>query len=114
VLLSYLVLWPTLWALWLASDGVPNAWLLLVFIAGAVLMRSAGCVINDYADRHWDGEVARTCNRPLATGIISPKQALGFFVLLCFLCLYLTEKVMFKNLVHACHGVLYTRFQINR
>ncbi|WP_373018430.1 4-hydroxybenzoate octaprenyltransferase [Thiomicrorhabdus sp.] len=81
----YLVLWPALWALWLASDGFPNLWLLIVFIAGAVLMRSAGCVINDYADRNFDGHVQRTCRRPLATGEISAKQALLFFAVLCLI-----------------------------
>ena len=81
----YLVLWPALWALWLASDGMPSLYLLFVFIFGAVLMRSAGCVINDYADRHFDGHVERTCNRPLATGVISAKEALGFFGILCFI-----------------------------
>lgn len=81
----YLVLWPALWALWLASDGLPTLQHLIIFILGAVVMRSAGCVINDYADRHWDGEVERTCNRPLATGAITPKEALIFFVLLCLL-----------------------------
>ncbi|WEJ62611.1 4-hydroxybenzoate octaprenyltransferase [Thiomicrorhabdus lithotrophica] len=81
----YLVLWPALWALWLASDGMPSLYHLFVFIFGAVLMRSAGCVINDYADRHFDGHVERTCNRPLATGEISAKEALVFFSLLCFI-----------------------------
>jgi 4-hydroxybenzoate polyprenyltransferase len=81
----YLVLWPALWALWLASAGTPDGYLLLVFILGAVLMRSAGCVINDYADRNFDGHVARTCCRPLATGLISPKAALVFFGALCAL-----------------------------
>ena len=79
----YLVLWPTLWALWLAAEGIPDFWILAVFIAGAVLMRSAGCVINDYADRHFDGHVARTCCRPLATGALTEKQALMFFAVLC-------------------------------
>lgn len=78
----YLVLWPALWALWLAADGFPPWPILAIFIAGAVVMRSAGCVINDYADRHWDGAVARTCARPLVTGILSAKQALALFVLL--------------------------------
>ncbi len=77
---TYLVLLPALAALWLAAGGVPNLWTLLVFIAGAYIMRSAGCVINDYADRHWDGEVARTCDRPLACGEISEKIALRLFV----------------------------------
>ncbi len=81
----YLVLWPALWALWLASDGLPDPYILLVFVFGAILMRSAGCVINDYADRNFDGHVERTCNRPLATGEISEKQALIFFGVLCLI-----------------------------
>jgi len=81
----YLVLWPALWALWLASDGMPSAYLLFVFIFGAILMRSAGCVINDYADRNFDGHVERTCNRPLATGEIPAKSALLFFAVLCLI-----------------------------
>jgi len=79
----YLVLWPALWALWLASGGLPDLWILFIFIIGAVLMRSAGCVINDFADRNFDGHVKRTCNRPLATGVLSSKEALLFFGLLC-------------------------------
>ncbi|MCF6253711.1 MAG: 4-hydroxybenzoate octaprenyltransferase [Thiomicrorhabdus sp.] len=79
----YLVLWPALWALWLASEGLPDLHLLVVFILGAILMRSAGCVINDYADRHLDGQVARTRDRPLATGLIGSKEALILFALLC-------------------------------
>jgi len=81
----YLVLWPALWALWLASSGMPDLWVLFIFIFGAILMRSAGCVINDYADRNFDGHVERTCNRPLATGVLSGKQALMFFGLLCLI-----------------------------
>ncbi|MBN2865275.1 MAG: 4-hydroxybenzoate octaprenyltransferase [Thiotrichales bacterium] len=81
----YLVLWPALWALWLASDGIPNLWILFIFIFGAILMRSAGCVINDFADRNFDGEVERTCQRPLATGVLSSKEALIFFGLLCLI-----------------------------
>lgn len=77
---TYLVLLPALCALWLAKGGVPNMATLLVFVAGAFVMRSAGCVINDYADRHWDGEVARTCDRPLVCGEVSPRQALRLFV----------------------------------
>lgn len=79
----YLVLWPALWALWLAAEGLPDLHMLVVFILGAILMRSAGCVINDYADRHFDGHVARTCQRPIAAGRVSPKAALIFFGLLC-------------------------------
>ncbi len=81
----YLVLWPALWALWLASNGTPDLHILVVFIFGAILMRSAGCVINDYADRHFDGKVERTCQRPLATGLLSSKEALIFFMVLCLI-----------------------------
>ncbi len=72
----YLLLWPTLWAVWIASDGLPSLKLILIFMGGVVLMRSGGCVINDFADRNFDGHVARTANRPLATGRISSKEAL--------------------------------------
>ena len=81
----YLLLWPTLWALWIAAEGVPSLKNLLIFVLGVVLMRSAGCVINDFADRNFDGHVARTKNRPLATGRISPKEALLFFAVLVLL-----------------------------
>jgi 4-hydroxybenzoate polyprenyltransferase len=71
-----LLLWPTLWAQWLASHGHPNWLILWIFTLGVVLMRSAGCVINDYADRDFDPHVARTRDRPLAAGKVSPKEAL--------------------------------------
>jgi len=74
-----LLLWPTLWALWLAVGGVPDALNLVVFVAGVVLMRSAGCAINDYADRDFDPHVARTRERPLAAGLIQPWEALMVF-----------------------------------
>ena len=70
-----LLLWPTLWALWIASKGIPNTLTLMIFITGTVLMRSAGCVMNDIADRKFDGLVERTRNRPLATGEVSLKEA---------------------------------------
>ena len=70
-----LLLWPTLWALWIASRGKPDWIVLLVFITGTVLMRSAGCVMNDMADRQYDGLVERTKNRPLATGEVTVKEA---------------------------------------
>ena len=70
-----LLLWPTLWALWLASRGIPDWITLLIFVTGTVLMRSAGCVMNDIADRNYDGLVERTKNRPLATGEVSLKEA---------------------------------------
>jgi len=72
-----LLLWPTLWALWLAAGGFPPAKVLLIFIAGTVLMRGAGCAINDYADRDFDPHVARTRERPLAAGRIAPQEALA-------------------------------------
>lgn len=79
----YLVLWPALWSLWLAAEGLPPVEVVLIFVLGAIIMRSAGCVINDYADRHWDGSVARTAQRPLARGLITPKAALILFAGLC-------------------------------
>ena len=74
---TLLLLWPTLWALWIAAEGWPPLYILAIFIAGTFLMRSAGCVINDYADRDFDGHVERTRNRPLATGAVSPGEALA-------------------------------------
>ena len=73
---TLLLLWPTLWGLWLAGNGQPNIWVVLIFIAGTFLMRSAGCVINDYADRHFDGAVERTKHRPFARGAVSEREAL--------------------------------------
>ena len=72
-----LLLWPTLWALWIAADGPPGIHLALVFVLGTVLMRSAGCAINDFADRDFDGAVERTRLRPLATGALRPREAVG-------------------------------------
>ena len=74
---TLLLLWPTLWALWIAAEGWPPLHILAIFIVGTFLMRSAGCVINDYADRDFDGHVERTRNRPLATGAVSPGEALA-------------------------------------
>lgn len=80
-----LLLWPALWALWVAGDGQPRWEVVLIFMLGVVLMRSAGCAINDYADRHIDGRIARTRERPIAIGLVSPKEALGVFVVLSLL-----------------------------
>ncbi|HEY7886025.1 MAG TPA: 4-hydroxybenzoate octaprenyltransferase [Cellvibrionaceae bacterium] len=80
-----LVLWPTLWALWLAADGLPPLDLLMIFTLGAILMRSAGCVINDFADRKLDGHVERTRERPLATGEVSVMEAWALFTVLCLM-----------------------------
>lgn len=82
---SFLLLWPTLWALWIASRGRPSLFILSIFILGVVIMRSAGCVINDFADRHVDGHVSRTKMRPLAKGDVQPYQALLLFSLLCLI-----------------------------
>ena len=79
---TLLLLWPTLWALWLACDGAPPLNVLLIFVAGTFLMRSAGCVINDIADRDFDEHVARTKDRPLVAGWVSPREALTVFVIL--------------------------------
>ena len=79
---ALLLLWPTLWALWLASRGLPRADLLLIFVVGTLLMRSAGCAVNDFADRAIDPHVERTRGRPLAAGEIQPREALVVAALL--------------------------------
>lgn len=79
---ALLLLWPTLWALWLAQVTVPPAQVLIVFVLGVFFMRAAGCVINDYADRKIDGHVKRTQSRPLASGAVSEKEAKWLFVIL--------------------------------
>ncbi|WP_417660902.1 4-hydroxybenzoate octaprenyltransferase [Pseudomonas sp.] len=90
----YLLLWPTLWALWVAAEGVPSLKNLFIFVLGVILMRAAGCVINDYADRNFDGHVKRTKQRPLASGKITPREALVFFAVLVTLSFIL---VLFTN-----------------
>jgi 4-hydroxybenzoate polyprenyltransferase len=80
-----LLLWPTLWALWISGNGHPNWLVVWIFLLGTVLMRSAGCVMNDYADRHFDPHVERTRNRPLAAGLVSEREALLLAVVLSLL-----------------------------
>lgn len=80
---TLLLLWPTLWSLWIAAKGVPSIKNLVIFVLGVIVMRAAGCVINDFADRKIDGKVQRTKNRPLATGAVSSREAIGLFVALC-------------------------------
>jgi 4-hydroxybenzoate polyprenyltransferase len=80
---TLLLLWPTLWSLWIAAKGVPSIKNLVIFVLGVIVMRAAGCVINDFADRKIDGKVLRTKDRPLATGAVSSREALGLFVVLC-------------------------------
>jgi 4-hydroxybenzoate polyprenyltransferase len=86
---TLLLLWPTLAALWVAADGLPPIDLIVVFAIGTFLMRAAGCVVNDYADRDFDPDVSRTANRPLATGAVTSNAALGAFFVLAFLALTL-------------------------
>jgi len=85
----FLLLWPTLWALWIASKGHPDWYVFVVFVVGVVLMRSAGCVINDYADRDIDPYVMRSQNRPIVCGRVSPKEALILFFVLCLVAFFL-------------------------
>ena len=107
----YLLLWPTWWALWLLSSGLPDLTLLAVFSAGVVLMRSAGCVINDYADRNFDGHVERTKARPLAAGLVSSGEAIQLFILLLLcsasLLLFLTPATQLLSLVAVALAILY-------
>lgn len=91
----FLLLWPTWWALWIAGNGHPSLTNVLVFTAGVVLMRSAGCAINDFADRDFDRQVSRTKNRPLATGALTRRDALQLFAVLV-LCAFVL--VLFINL----------------
>jgi 4-hydroxybenzoate polyprenyltransferase len=92
----WLLLWPVLWALWLSSAGHPDPQVFLIFVAGTVLTRSAGCAINDFADRKFDGHVARTRDRPLVTGEVEPLEAVGLCVALGLIALglVLTLNVM--------------------
>src|SRR5690554_3823325 len=92
---TWLLMWPTLSALWIAAEGIPGRDVLLIFIARVCAMRAAGCVLNDYADRHLDGHVKRTLNRPLATGRISEGEAQALFAILVMAAFVL---VLFTNL----------------
>ena len=101
---SLLLLWPTLWALWIAGAGRPEAAVVLVFVAGTFVMRSAGCVINDFADRRIDPHVRRTMNRPIASGKVSPREALGLFAALGLLAFGLVLTLNWLAVVYACAG----------
>ena len=107
----YLLLWPTLWALWFAGQGQPDWQIVLIFITGTILMRSAGCAINDYADRHYDGHVERTKQRPLVTGQITAREALGVFIILSLLAagllLLLNTATQIQALVAIALAVIY-------
>ena len=108
---ALLLLWPTLWALWIAADGSPAPGILVVFVLGVLLMRSAGCVINDYVDRDLDSRVRRTRERPLAAARIAPREALGLFLalMLCAfaLVLLLNPLTILLSLVGAALAVIY-------
>jgi 4-hydroxybenzoate polyprenyltransferase len=93
-----LLLWPSMWALWMAGNGKPRWDVVLIFMLGVALMRSAGCAINDYADRHIDGKVARTRHRPLAVGLIKPKEALAVFTVLSLLAFCLVLLLDWKTI----------------
>lgn len=100
----WLLLWPTLWALWISSRGKPSAITFILFVAGTVLMRSAGCAINDYADRSFDPRVSRTKDRPLAAGRISTLEALVLFAVLSFSALMLALQLNRSTLLLAVAG----------
>ncbi|MCB1741479.1 MAG: 4-hydroxybenzoate octaprenyltransferase [Gammaproteobacteria bacterium] len=102
---ALLLMWPTLWALWMAADGVPDLHNLLVFTLGVMVMRAAGCVINDFADRHVDGHVQRTRNRPLATGRVTPREAITLFLLLGLLALALVSTTNLLTIALAVPGL---------
>lgn len=107
----YLLLWPTYWGLWFASSGRPSLKNFLIFTIGVLVMRAAGCVINDYADRHVDGEVARTKHRPIPAGEIAPKSALVLFSALLFVALILVIQTnlltMILAVIGACLALIY-------
>jgi 4-hydroxybenzoate polyprenyltransferase len=100
----WLLLWPTLWAVWIASRGLPKPQIFIIFVAGTVLMRSAGCAINDYADRSFDPHVERTKDRPLAAGRLSPLEALVLFAILALAALLLALQLNRLTLLCAVVG----------
>jgi len=102
----YLLLWPCVWALWIASEGFPDLHIFVVFVLGVVVMRSAGCVINDYADRKVDGLVERSSTRPLVTGEVTEKEALGLFFLLLFFALILVLTLTWQTVLMSVGGLI--------
>jgi 4-hydroxybenzoate polyprenyltransferase len=105
---TWLLLWPALWALWIAGAGRPRPQVLLVFVLGVVVMRAAGCVINDFTDRDIDPHVQRTRDRPLAARRVSPSEALLLFALLLAVALYLVTRLDLLTVKLACIGALLT------
>jgi len=104
----WLLLWPTLWALWVAAGGHPSRRLLLIFAAGTVVMRSAGCIVNDLADRNIDPHVRRTRARPLAARVVSPYEALALFGVLLLVALWLALQLNALSIELACVGAVLT------
>jgi 4-hydroxybenzoate polyprenyltransferase len=104
----WLLLWPTLWALWIAGDGRPVESVFIALVAGTVVVRSAGCVINDFADRKIDGLVRRTAGRPLATGEVAPAEALLLFLGLMFIALGIVVTLNRLTVLFACAGAAIT------
>lgn len=102
----FLLLWPTLWALWVAAEGTPDLGVLTVFVLGVILMRSAGCVINDYADREIDPRVNRTKDRPIAAGRVSADEAMLLFMGLCFAAFLLVLTMNTFTILLSLGGVL--------
>lgn len=105
---TWLLLWPALWALWIAGAGRPRPQVLLLFVLGVVVMRAAGCVINDFLDRDIDPHVQRTRDRPLAARRVSPSEALVLFALLLAVALYLVTRLNLLTVRLACIGALLT------
>jgi 4-hydroxybenzoate polyprenyltransferase len=101
-----LLLWPTLWALAVAGEGSPDGWILFVFVVGSFLMRSAGCAINDYADRDIDLHVARTRERPLASGKIAPGEVLAVFAVLALIAFLLVLSLNRFTIMLSFGGIL--------
>jgi 4-hydroxybenzoate polyprenyltransferase len=105
---TLLLLWPTLWALWLAASHQPTKQLLFIFVAGVFLMRSTGCIMNDIADRHVDGHVARTKSRPLASGQVSVKEAVLLMASLATMAFLLVLQCNWLTIQLAFAGALFT------
>lgn len=101
-----LLLWPTLWALLIANKGLADWHLIIIFLLGVIVMRSAGCVINDIADRKFDGRVERTKNRPLVTGEVKLKEAIAVFVILCLIGFWLVLQLNALTLMLSFVGLL--------
>ncbi|HEY2024574.1 4-hydroxybenzoate octaprenyltransferase [Paraburkholderia sp.] len=105
---TWLLLWPALWGLWIAGAGRPHPRVLIVFVAGVFVMRAAGCVINDYADRNIDPHVRRTRDRPLAARRVAPREALYLFAVLITVALYLVTRLDFLTIKLAFIGAAMT------